>query len=361
MRIFPVLIVVSLLACGPMEEKPEWLLGFSKPSENPVLVADSSYLFHCPVTDKDVRWQRADVFNPAAVVRNDTVFVLFRAEDNPKAAIGGRTSRIGLAWSVDGKAFTKYPEPVLYPDSSQYLQYDFPGGCEDPRVVKRQDGTYVMLYTSWNNDVARLSVASSTDLIDWQKHGPAFMRSLDGKYLDVWSKSGSIVCRQVGNELIAEKINGQYWMYWGERGMNIATSDNLIDWRPVEQDNELLYVMQTRPGYFDSFLTEPGPPAIITSQGILLMYNGKNDEGDLADDSIPKGTYCGGQVIFDVKDPTKVLHRMDEPFICPDLPHEVTGQYAAGTTFLEGLVPFKGQWLLYYGTADSMVGLAIKE
>jgi predicted GH43/DUF377 family glycosyl hydrolase len=56
-----------------------------------------------------------------------------------------------------------------------------------------------------------------------------------------------------------------------------------------------------------------------------------------------------------------MLDRLETPFICPDLPHEVSGQYAAGTTFIEGLVFFKGKWFLYYGTADSMVGLAIKE
>jgi predicted GH43/DUF377 family glycosyl hydrolase len=41
------------------------------------------------------------------------------------------------------------------------------------------------------------------------------------------------------------------------------------------------------------------------------------------------------------------------------LPHEITGQYKAGTTFAEGLVFFKNKWYLYYGTADSFVGLAI--
>jgi predicted GH43/DUF377 family glycosyl hydrolase len=43
----------------------------------------------------------------------------------------------------------------------------------------------------------------------------------------------------------------------------------------------------------------------------------------------------------------------------PSLPHEITGQYAAGTTFSEGLVFFKGKWYLYYGTADSFIGVAI--
>ena len=362
------LFIIASFAFGCTQEQQEqqvespWLIGFVKPDQNPVLVADSSYLFFCPIKQEEVKWQKADVFNPAAVVRNDTIFVLFRAEDNPAAIIGGRTSRIGLAYTTDGTYFEKHELPILYPDSSDYIQWDYPGGCEDPRVVETEDGRYIMTYTSWNKDVARLTTASSSDLINWQKHGPVFETALDGKYLDEWSKSGSIVTKVEGDHLIASKINGKYWMYWGERGVNIAHSDDLIDWVPVENEGgELLEVMSTRDYKFDSFLTEPGPPAIITDHGILLFYNGKNDEGDLADPAIAKGTYCGGQALFDLNDPTQLLERMDDPFIRPDLPHEVTGQYTAGTTFIEGLVPFKGKWYLYYGTADSMVGLAIKE
>ena len=70
----------------------------------------------------------ADVFNPAAIVRNDTVFLFFRAEDNPKAHLGGRTSRIGLAWSTDGINFQRYPQPVLYPQQDAYQKWEYPGG-----------------------------------------------------------------------------------------------------------------------------------------------------------------------------------------------------------------------------------------
>ncbi|HAS59844.1 MAG TPA: pesticidal protein Cry15Aa, partial [Algoriphagus sp.] len=43
----------------------------------------------------------------------------------------------------------------------------------------------------------------------------------------------------------------------------------------------------------------------------------------------------------------------------PELPFEKSGQYPEGTTFLEGLVYFQGAWYLYYGTADSMVGVVV--
>jgi len=128
----------------------------------------------------------------------------------------------------------------------------------------------------------------------------------------------------------------------------------------VDAKGELARLISPRKNKFDSQLTECGPPALITKKGILLLYNGKNAEGENADPSVPENTYCGGQVLFDKDDPTKVLARADTYYIKPDLPHEISGQYKAGTTFTEGLVFFRGRWFLFYGTADSMVGIAIK-
>jgi beta-1,2-mannosidase len=361
-------IKISLLLLFPFaveaqKEDQSWqLTGFVKPAFNPIMQADSTVSFFDPVKKEMVQWQKADVFNPAAIVRNGKVYILFRAEDVPGTAIGMRTSRIGLAESEDGIHFIKWNDPVLYPDNSFYMKYDYPGGCEDPRIVEKEDGSYVLLYTSWNRDVARLSVATSADLVNWKKQGPAFAKAYNGKFLNVWSKSGSVVTKLVNKKIVAAKINGKYWMYWGENPMYAAYSDNLIDWTPVVKDNhELRAVMVPREKKFDSHLTEPGPPALVTDKGILLLYNGKNIEDENADPSIPKGTYSGGQALFDINDPSILLERCDNYFIKPDLPHEIKGQYKAGTTFVEGLVFFKGKWFLYYGTADSMVGVAIKD
>ncbi len=360
-RLIGILMAVVLFQAESKAQE-KWLLGFEKPAQNPIMQADPGYVFNDPITQKAVQWQKADVFNPAAIVRNDTVFMLFRAEDNPSAILGGRTSRIGLAYSTDGLDFIKFREPVLYPSLDGFQKWDYPGGIEDPRVVETPEGEYVMLYTSWNKETARLSSASSKDLKTWTKQGPVFENAHNGKFLDVWSKSGSVVTELVNGKLLAKKINGKYTMYWGELFVNVAQSDNLLDWEPLlDANGGLLYVFKPTLGEFDSHLTEPGPPALYTENGILLLYNGKNLNGDGASGKVPKGTYCGGQVLFDKNDPTQLLDRLATPFICPDLPHEISGQYAAGTTFIEGLVFFKDKWFLYYGTADSMVGVAIKE
>jgi predicted GH43/DUF377 family glycosyl hydrolase len=105
-------------------------------------------------------------------------------------------------------------------------------------------------------------------------------------------------------------------------------------------------------------LTECGPPAIITSKGILLLYNGKNNIS-YGDTNYTANSYCGGQVMFALKDPTKAINRLDKPFFVPQEEFEKSGQYPAGTVFMEGLVYFKRKWFLYYGCADSRVAVAI--
>lgn len=361
-RIFYLLFLVLTSGCTNHPVSKWDFISFYKPTENPVLRADSTFTFMDPIKKATVRWQRADVFNPAAIVRDNKVYLLYRSEDNPAAILGGRTSRIGLATSEDGIHFTKYPTPVLYPDSSEFMKYDYPGGCEDPRIVQTEDSTYVLAYTSWNYKIARLSIAFSRDLIHWEKKGPAFVKTDSGKFLDIWSKSGSIITKKVGDKIVAAKINGKYGMYWGEEFVNLAWSDNLIDWYPsLNEKGELRPVISPRKNKFDSRLTECGPPALITDEGIVLFYNGKNSEGDDADVRIPKGTYSVGKVVFDINNPEVIISRSDTCLLRPTLPHELFGQYTAGTTFSESLVYFQNKWFLYYGTADSFVGVAISK
>jgi predicted GH43/DUF377 family glycosyl hydrolase len=63
--------------------------------------------------------------------------------------------------------------------------------------------------------------------------------------------------------------------------------------------------------------------------------------------------------LFAADNPPHLLQRTEEPFFLPERPWERSGQYAAGTTFAEGLVRFRSKWLLYYGCADSLVGVAM--
>ena len=351
---------------------PSWAFGgFVRPEGiNPLVSPDTTTTFFCPMRQKSVKWECADTFNPAAIVKDGKICILYRAEDDPTAGIGGRTSRLGYIESGDGTHIDyRSPVPVMYPDESATSRtYEWTGGCEDPRIVSADiDGKtlYVMTHTSWNNDTPRLSIATSTDLKHWTHHGPAFRGACGGRFDDLDSKSGSIVTEVKNGRQVATKVmvNGkrQYLMYWGELWVCAATSDDLIHWTPyVDNDNQLVYLVKPRKGYFDSSLTECGPPAVLTDKGIILFYNGKNavTHAD-ADNRYPLNTYSAGQMLFSLSNPLKPIARLDRPFFRPMTDFEKSGQFAAGTVFIEGLVWHHDKWFLYYGCADSKVGVAI--
>lgn len=359
------LLISAVLAIAPRAlhaQDRTWAIGpFTKPhGVNPIIAPSGSATVRSMLNDSLVRWEGYATFNPAAVVRDGKVYVLYRAEDaTGDTVIGGHTSRIGLAESNDGLHFTRRSTPVLYPDSDAQRENEWPGGVEDPRIVEREDGEYVLTYTQWNRKVPKLAVATSRDLVHWEKHGPAFAHAANGRYLTSETKSGAILCRFVGERCVATKVNGKYWMYFNVPDVLVATSDDLIAWTPLEDENgRPLKVLSPRPGYFDSWLVEAGAPAVLTPNGIVLLYNAGNSAQN-GDPSVPARTYTAGQALFDARNPVKLLARSSEPFLRPSEPYEKSGQYREGTTFVEGLVRFRGRWLLYYGTADSRVAVAV--
>ena len=356
-------LVTAVTPRAGAQQLPAWAFGpFDKPAAaNPVLAPRAASTFRSPMNDSVVHWEEYAAFNPAAVVRHGRVVMLYRAEDaSGDAEIGHHTSRLGMAESSDGFHFTRRATPVLYPDRDTQREFEWPGGVEDPRLVQLPDGRYLLTYTQWNRQTPRLAVATSRDLVHWTKHGPAFARSRGGKYRDLETKSGAVVTRVVEGRLVASKIDGRYWMYFNVPHVLLASSADGIDWTIEEGvDGKPFEALTSRPGHFDSWLVEAGPPAIVTKDGIVLVYNAGNAPPDSAGDpAFPAHVYTAGQALFDARDPRKLVARLDAPFIHPTEPYERTGQYASGTTFAEALVPFHGRWFLYYGMADSRVGVA---
>jgi predicted GH43/DUF377 family glycosyl hydrolase len=273
-------------------------------------------------------WESAGTFNPAVVFHDGKFTMLYRAQD----AAG--TSRLGYAQSADGIHFARRPEPVLAPETD----YEKGGGVEDPRLQKFGD-TYYLTYTGYNKKDAQLCLATSRDLIHWERKG-VILPAYKGNWNKGWTKSGAIV---------PEKMDGKYWMYWlGTAAdktdqMGLSWSTDLLHWTEATQTPAL----PKRPGKFDSRVVEPGPPPILTNEGIVLIYNG-------ADDNL---VYRTGVAIFDSHDPRKVLYRSDSPIFSPEKRWEEVGQ-VPNVVFVEGLVPQNNLWLFYYGGADKYVGVA---
>jgi predicted GH43/DUF377 family glycosyl hydrolase len=354
-------IALGLSLLLPFGAKAQsWGLGpFHRPTTQPVIRPKPAAVFLDPMTGKEIHWEPEHTFNPAAVAKDGRIVVLYRAEDNTGSqSIGGHTSRLGMATSSDGVHFTMLPSPVFYPAKDDQQEREWPGGVEDPRLVATEDGTFVLTYTQWNRKTYTVGVATSKDLLHWNKYGPAFADAAGGKYRDLAYKSAGILTRIEDGHLVAAQLHGKYWMYWGEVQVRLATSTDLIHWTPVEDANgKPKVLLAARPHHFDSGFPEVGAPPLLRPDGILVFYNGKNAAANGAK-AIGPGAYSAGQALFSIDDPSHLIAREEEPYLIPELPFEKTGQYAAGTVFTEGLVLFKSRWWVYYGTADSFVGVA---
>jgi predicted GH43/DUF377 family glycosyl hydrolase len=273
-------------------------------------------------------WESAGTFNPAVIEHKGKFVMLYRAQD----AAG--TSRLGYAESKDGIQFTRRAEPVLSPEAD----YEKDGGVEDPRL-QRFGGTYYLTYTGYNKTDAQLCLATSRDLLHWERKG-VILPAYKGNWNKGWMKSGAIV---------PEKIDGKYWMYW------LGTSADKTDQMGISYSTDLLLwteatetpVLPRRPGKFDSRVVEPGPPPTLTQSGIVLIYNGADD----------KLIYRTGVAVFDRKDPRKLLSRTDEPVFGPETEWEKAGQ-VPNVVFVEGMARQGSRWLFYYGGADKYVGVA---
>lgn len=314
MQNLSMILVSLLLAAGTNNLYPFAQPQLKRISDKPIL-APTKHSF-----------DDAGAYNPAAVRDGSQILLLYRAQNK------GGTSVVGVARSADGVNFLQDDKPVLVPE----VDYEKDGGCEDPRI-HRIGGQYYLTYTGWNKKDAQLCLATSLDLVHWKREG-ILLPAYKGSWNKGWTKSGAIV---------PVKVNDK-WMYYlgtadGADQMGVASSDDLIHWTDATDTP----VLPKRADKFDSRVVEPGPAPIMTEDGILLIYNGADD----------KLVYRTGWVLFDKKDPTKVLARSDEPIFAPEFDWEIKGQ-VPNVVFVEGLLQSGKRLRLYYGAGDTNTGVA---
>lgn len=337
---------------GPFEKAPEGI--------NPILGPNFDSKFYCPIKGDEVRWESRAIIGGAVVVKNDQICMIYQGEDDSRGYHlhthgSPGIMRLGLAVSPVGTDFIRR-NPILYPQHDLYIDREKGGGCEIPRLVESPEGGYVLMYDGWNQSVARLMVATSRDLINWKKEGSPFSKYHGDKYANVWSKSAAIVTELKNGKLVAAKIDGKYWMYWGEEGLYIATSDNLLDWKMMENpDGSLKTLLPKRMGKFDDRTIEGGY-AIKTEKGIIVLYNTFRfrQKGETGEPVLASGL---GQALVDLNDPTKLLDRSEIPFLKPDREYEIQGA-VNNVVFMTGFAYFKGKFFLYHNGGDRVLCVA---
>lgn len=285
-------------------------------------------------------WQSGYVYNPAAVVHEGRVVLLYRAHDDSKV------SRLGYASSDDGLHFTMEDSPVLEPVEAYEAH-----GCEDPRLT-RIDGTYYLTYTGYDGTSALLCLATSTDLRTWTRHGPLFP-DLDTWRTVSWAQAlrGSTRPHNKAGGIVPVQVGGMWHMYVGEGAVYHATSTDLLHWTAGEEP-----ILEGRPGMWDADLVEVGAPPVVVGDQLIVLVNGAR----LISVTDRVVDYRCGQVAFALDDPSRVVQRGDDPWLEPATSFELQG-LVPNVTFVEGLVQHRGQWLAYYGQSDTTTAVAIAD
>lgn len=265
---------------------------------------------------KSVDWEHGAVFNCAVVLEGGVYHMYYRAVVPPNR------SKIGYAWSGDGVHFERRDQPMIVPETPEETV-----GVEDPRVTKIGD-TFYMHYTAWNEKEIQVAMATSKDLLNWQKKGISVPCSFMGHNKDV--------------VLFPKLFGGRYCMlHRPEPDMCIAWSRDLYHW----EDNKFL--MGPRANGWEDMKVGAGAPPIETPQGWLCVTHSVDADR----------RYRLAVVMLDLKDPSRIIHRQDEPILEPELDWELHGD-VPNVVFSCGAVLQGNELLVYYGGADTVIGLA---
>lgn len=263
-------------------------------------------------------WESKYVFNCAVVKRKKVFHMLYRAQGEDMV------SRMGYAVSLDGVRFNRLEKPVFTP-GSQWELY----GVEDPRLTELE-GKVFMQYTAYSPLGVRISMASTTDFLRWERHGVIIP--------DVDNKDAA---------LFPEKVNGRYIMFHRiEPDMYLAYSDDLNTW------TRFTSIAGPRPSMWDNLKIGVGAPPIKTKYGWLVLYHGVEDT--------PRPTYRLGFMLLDSENPEKVIKRSNEPILEPEEEWEVFGG-VPNVVFSDAMVEHEGHYYVYYGAADNLIALATIE
>ena len=231
-------------------------------------------------------------------------------------------------------------EPVLSPAA----EYEKDGGVEDPRLSKNRR-TYYFTYTGYNKKDAQLCLATSHDLLQWERQGvilPGVQRQME-RQMD-----------QVRRDL-PEKIDGKYWMYWlGTAAdktdqMGLSYSDDLLHWTEA---TERLFSRAARENLIRAS-SSPARLRSVTPMASCLSTTAPTTNSFIAPAS-PSSISAN---------PRKLISRTEEPIFAPEKNWEKVGQ-VPNVVFVEGMAAAantqsgRNDFLFYYGAADKYVGVA---
>ena len=258
--------------------------------------------------------------------------------DRPGHYYENRHSYIGYGVSGDGVNFKRFNEPLISPSES----YDV-GGCEDPRITLIED-TYWITYTAIEGTLddlnkrpkIRIALASTKDFKEINKLGVIGPNNE--------SKAAAI---------FPEKINGEFQMLFTNNSDSAASKISLINFESfddlinckIDWAEDVKTVLDSNELYHRG--PEVGAVPVNTKVGWLLVFSTES--------------FCNiwttSIALLDKENLSKIISRTSGYVLQPATDYEMNG-IVPNVTFPEGAVIIDDKLYVYYGAADTVIGLA---
>ena len=280
------------------------------------------------------------VFNPGAAELAGRTLLMLRVQSR------SRETFMVVAESPDGARFTVRPEVVEFRGLETVKDRIY--HVYDARITRLEGAHYIMFAMDMDSG-CQLGLARTDDFREFRflgltssddvRNGVLFPERVGGSYLRMERPNRA---RLEGGPTTGSTI----WL---------AESDDLLHWRARAP------LASGRFHYWDEFIGS-GPPPVKTRRGWLHIYHGVATHFGSAN------IYQAGVLLLDLRDPTKVLGRSRRNILEPREPYELSGQ-VPNVVFPSGMVvdKFDGEGFalpespvrVYYGAADTVVGLAV--
>jgi beta-1,4-mannooligosaccharide/beta-1,4-mannosyl-N-acetylglucosamine phosphorylase len=289
----------------------------------------------------DIRYKDvSSVFNPGAIKLGKEFILLLRVQNR------ARETLFLKAVSEDGKRFRVIPQEVILTGLS----------AEDKKIYHIYDPRVTFLEGDYH-----ILTAIDTDqgcFLGWWTSEDFLTLSFKGWVSDSENRNGVLFPEKVAGHFIRfDRPNSAMLENGVSTGSAIrcSLSKDMMQWTPKAT------VLKGRPHYWDELIGS-GPPPIKTRQGWLHLYHG------VATHFQSSNIYQAGVSLHPLNAPWETIARGRYNILEPREIYELTGQvpnvvFPSGAIVMdsdsEGFARDNSEVYVYYGAADTCIGLAI--
>lgn len=304
-------------------------------------------------------FENEGVLNPACIQKDGLTHMFYRAVSK------GNFSSLGYCQIDKDKVLTRSTQPMLVPEF-----YYEAHGTEDPRIVK-VDNVYYLFYTAYDGKNARTALATSADLLHFEKQGlitpsisyekacQLFLHpSLSQSYRQYALRYQQVISPDVllwekDLTLFPKKFRGKFLLLHRVMpGVQYMYLDNIEQLKSEEfWEAELRqlheHILMNPKFWYENHKIGASCNPIETGRGWIQIYHGVEKIAGAR-------VYRASAALLDLNDPTKVIGRLKEPLFSPHRIWEKQG-VVNNVVFPTGAAVYGDELYIYYGAADTRI------